>query len=424
MRIAVLATMLLLTATPCALAAEAVTFAGTIGKLPIIVELAKDKNGGFEAGRYAYMAKGADIPLHAGAGKDDGLTLTEEKPCTEALCKDADDKVADKGPTSATWTLKFDSAGGMSGTWQDSGSSKTLPIALQRKGSRMIADGDDVLDALAPDAFSSGQPGPAVIGRADLPYDFLKMARPLKEGPITKVGELAYRMDQDARVGLDYPTVLSLGGADIAPVNTYLAQQRLQFEISSFSCLSRAYLGFGWSGFGGEGTSGFDGGSTVTVNLLTSRLIGLTEGGSFDCGGAHPDNFSVYRLADSRTGEALVPEKLLRGWVARDDSGKVVNPAKAAKDASLTWGPSDELVDYVKTHRDKMDDQNEQDCGYDDLIAQNLAVYFTKDSLVFALQDLPHVIFACGYDMVTVPLKEARPLLTDKGATYFSELDK
>ena len=137
----------------------------------------------------------------------------------------------------------------------------------------------------------------------------------------------------------------------------------------------------------------------------------------------HPDNFTDHRLADARTGQALVPEKLLKGWVAKDDSGNIIDPATAAKDAIITWGPDDELAAYVNSHRDKMDADSEQDCGYDDLVKQNLAVYFTQDSLVFTLQGLPHVIFACTYDMLSVPLKDARPLLTDAGAKYFAELD-
>jgi hypothetical protein len=44
--------------------------------------------------------------------------------------------------------------------------------------------------------------------------------------------------------------------------------------------------------------------------------------------------------------------------------------------------------------------------------------------MIFTLKNLPHVIFACGDDLVTVPLKDARPLLTDAGARYFAVLDR
>jgi hypothetical protein len=407
-----------------AIASEAVTYSGKIGNISVIVELAKGKSGRFEAGRYAYMNKGTDIPLHVNAASNGVFTISEEKPCTEALCKGADDKVADDAPVGATWTLKAE-GNGLSGRWADKESARSLPVRLQQVGKRTIQDDGDILEALAPDAAYSGRPEPLVLKSADLPYDFLKIAGPLKPGAVKSIGAFSYRMEKDARLGdLEYPTVLAFGGQNPARVNAYLAQQRLQFELSSFSCLSRAYLGLGWSGMGGEGSNGFDGGSQVEVNLLNSRLIGLTESGSFDCGGAHPDNFSNFRLADARTGEALIPERLLRGWVAKDGDGNAVDPTKSPPGTHLDWGPSNELIDYVKKNREKTDDDSERDCGYDDLIGQYLGVYFTEDSLVFTLQGLPHVIFACGYDMVTVPLKDARPLLTEKGASYFEVLDR
>jgi hypothetical protein len=424
MRTSALSCVVFLLLASNAAASEALTYSGKIGNLSVIVELAKGKSGSFEAGRYAYMSKGTDIPLHVKSGSNGVLTISEEKPCTEALCKGSDDKVAEDAPIGATWTLKADK-NDLSGQWANKESGKTLPIRLQPEGNRTIRDDGDILEAMAPDAADSGRPEPLVLKPADLPYDFLKMASPLKPGAVTSIGAFSYRMDQDARLGdLEYPTVLTFGGQNPAPVNTYLAQQRLQFELSSFSCQSRAYLGLGWSGMGGDGSNGFDGGSQVEVNLLGSRLIGLTESGSFDCGGAHSDNFSNFRLADARTGEALIPEKLLRGWVAKDGDGNTVDPSKSPPGTDLNWGPSDELIDYVKKNRDKMDDDSERDCGYDDLIGQNLGVYFTQDSLVFMLQGLPHVIFACGYDMVTVPLKDARSLLTSKGASYFEVLDR
>lgn len=424
MRTGYLCCVFVLLAVSNVVAAEAVTYSGKIGTLSVIVELATGKSGKFEAGRYAYMSKGTDIPLHVKAGSDGVLTISEEKPCTEVLCKAPDDKVADDAPIGATWSLKADK-NDFSGQWVDKESGKTLPIRLQPKGRRSIRDDGDILDDIAPDAVGSGRPDPLVLKPSDLPYDFLKMDTPLRPGAVTRIGASSYRMDQDPRLaGPDYPTVLTLSGGNPGPVNKYLAQQRLQFELSSFSCLSRAYLGLGWSGMGGEGTSGFDGGGQVVVNHLSSRLIGITESGSFDCGGAHPDNFSNFRLADARTGEALVPEKLLRGWVPKDGDGKTVDPAQSTAGMDFTWGPSDELIGYVKKNRDKMDDESERDCGYDDLIGQYLGIYFTQDSLVFMLQGLPHVNFACGYDMVTVPLKEARPLLTAKGASYFEALDR
>ncbi|MDR6817532.1 hypothetical protein J2X76_002708 [Neorhizobium sp. 2083] len=408
-------------------AAEAVTYAGAIGSLPIILELTSPGADGLRAGRYAYLAKGGDIPLHGMkvTGRS-ALRLSEEKPCTEKLCKTAHGDVIDVAPMAAEWNLIAEGAGArLSGTWRDEESGKTLPVNLVRKGKRTISDTEpNLLDALDPSYAQTGTDQPTVLSEDSLPYDFLKMDRPLKQGVPTDLGGKSYRMDEDRRTGLSYPVVLSIGKVDPAPLNRYLAQQRLQFALPAFSCMARAYLGFGWSGQDAEGTSGYDGGGSVTVEHLTSRLMGIAEGGSYWCGGAHPSNFGEHRLADARTGKALVPETMLRGWAATNANGTVVDPSTVADPSLLSFGPNEDLIQFVIENRDQSDDETEKDCNYNDLIRSNLAVYFTQEELIFTLQGLPHVIFACTDDLLKVPLKDSRPLLTDAGAGYFEVLDR
>ena len=43
-------------------------------------------------------------------------------------------------------------------------------------------------------------------------------------------------------------------------------------------------------------------------------------------------------------------------------------------------------------------------------------------TVVFSLGELPHVIFACGYDLYSAPIAELKPLLTEDAADYFPEL--
>lgn len=408
-------------------AAEAVTYTGSIGSLPIILELTSPGSDGLRAGRYAYIANGGDIPLHGVKVEDPGtLQLSEEKPCTEKLCKNADGDLIDVASIAAVWNLSNEGSGArLSGTWRDKESGKTLPVKLVRKGKRAISDSEtNLLDALDPSYAQAGTDQPMVLNRDSLPYDFLKMDRPLKQGATTGLGDKSYRMDEDGRTGLSYPVVLSLGRVDPAPINRYLAQRRLQFALPAFSCMARVYLGFGWSGQDAEGTRGYDGGGSVTVEHLTSRLFGIAEGGSYWCGGAYPNNFGDHHLADARTGKALVPETFLRGWTATNGDGTVVDPTTVADPSVLSYGPSEDLIQFITTNRDKFDDETEKACEFEDLIRSNLAVYFTADDLVFTLQGLPHVIFACTDDLLKVPLKDARPLLTDAAAKYFDVLDR
>ncbi|MDB5523066.1 MAG: hypothetical protein JWM58_829 [Rhizobium sp.] len=426
MRLQIACLLALLAGTQTSAAADATAYSGTIGKLPIIVELAPFDAEGKLIGRYSYVNKGGDIPLHGTTPAEDGkLSLQEEKPCTEKLCKsDAGDRL-EIAPIGAEWNLTIENDGGtLEGTWQDKESGKSLPIKLERKAMRALTDSYQGYDSIDP-TFISDTSEPPVLTPALLPYDFLKIAVPMKEGAVQTVGDSAYRLDEDPRTKLVYPYVTKLGNQDPAPLNTYLNQQRLQFELPAFSCMARSYLGSGWSGQGGEGTTGFEeGGATVSVEHLTSRLMGVVESGSYYCGGAYPDNFTDHRLVDARTGEALVPESLLRGWVATREDGTVVDPTSVEDTTGLNFGPSEELIKFVNDHRDKSDATLESDCGMSDLVRTNLGIYFTQDSMVFTLRSLPHVIFACTSDLVKVPFKDARPLLTDAGAKYFPALDR
>jgi hypothetical protein len=423
---ALTAFLLLTICAPGAFADDATTYAGTLGKAKIIVELQAPGKGGAFFGRYAYMIKGIDIPLH-GVSTNGVLTLEEEKPCTDKLCRKASGEVVDDAPIGAEWSLKPDNSGdGLAGTWTDKDSGKSLPVKLARQGVRKLKDDIGSVDMMTPGSSSVAmQDGGRILTSKDLPYDFLKLGRPYKQGKVVTTGDSAYRMDLDSRAGLDFPTVIKLGDADHAALDHALTSQRLRWVSDAFWCYSVAYLGNGWSGSEGEGTNGFaDGDPQVTVDYLTPRLMGITESGSYFCGGAHPDNFENHILIDARTGQTLGAKDFLSGWVARDADGKIVDPAKAADPITLAWGPDDKLAQYVLDHRDRSDPSADDDCGIDDLVRTNLGVYFKGDKMILALVNLPYASMACGGDMVEIPLKDARPFLTETGARYFAELDK
>lgn len=415
--------LILATAQSC-YALEASTYQGRLGDLPVIVELTEAGPDGAFVGRYAYIAKGVDIPLH-GVRSKTGMTLEEERPCTPALCRKSDGKTVEHAPIGADWTLTAEAhAARLSGIWHDRESGRSLHITLARVASRDLGDASSTdLDALDPlKVFDIGLPG--VLTAGDLPDDFLKMHYPFEKGEETVADRGRFRMDKDPRVGLSYPTIVSLGGADVAPVNAYLLQQRLKWEYFGFDCLQKAYLGYGWSEDLGGQTNGYDGNDSVSIAYLTPRLLGLWEDGSYFCGGAYPENFSHYLLADVRTGEALAPEALLKGWLVKNEDDTVVDPATVDDQSGLRYEPSEDLIKFVVSKRERFDAATETDCGFDDLVRSNLGVYFTEDSLVFTLKTLPHAIFACTEVLLTVPLKQARPLLTDAGAGYFEMFDR
>ena len=399
-----------------AMAAQAFTFRGTLGKSAIIVEVSEPDANGKIVGRYAYEAKGLDIPLHGKQLKEGQYQLREEEPCTDKNCKNAAGDVLELAPLSFEWTLTGDDEN-LNGTWSDKKTGKSLPIVLQGVGSRTLPESDTVeLSVLDPMTFDFSTAPPT---NDTMPYDVLKLERPLKEGEVQEISGVKYRMDLDLRINLSYPTIVDFGKANPQPVNGFLKQQRLETSLQTFSCLASAYLGVGW--FGQQAVAE----TKVDVEFASSRLFGFVENQNFDCGGAHPNFSTIHKLVDVKTGERVVAEKLLSGWVAKDFDGNVVDASKAEDPASLTYGPNADLAKYVVDHLDPTIDPGlKNDCGYPDLINTNLGVYVTKDNLVFTLNDLPHVSFACTVDLAKVPLKQAGSLLTDEGKAYFAEMAK
>lgn len=403
-----------LAATTPALAINATTYKGTIGRIPVIVEMMDGNATDQFFARYAYMSKGIDIPLHGRINDDGSLAIEEEAPC-DATCRNASGELLDTAPIGADWSLtRLDREGKiLEGSWKDRKTGKFLPVRLGEVGVRALPEGSETLDSLDPSS--------AVVGRYDvrltpelLPYDFLKMDYPVKQGPETTVEGATIRMDSDPRTETSYPTIVTLPGADTAAINRYLAQQWLQYQFNPYYCLSTAYLGFGWSGGGGQGTTGLDG-STVTIEYLTPRLLGLLENSSSYCGGAYPNHIENRHFANVRTGEPVEAEQLLKGWVPKNADGEEIDPAKVVDTNNQAYGPSAALVAFVNARRDRSDAERETECGMNDLVGSNLGVYFANGDLVFNLKDLPHAIFACTDDLVRVPLTQARPLLNEQG---------
>jgi len=411
-----------LAATP-AFAIEATTYKGTIGKIPVILEISDASETDQFVGRYAYMSKGVDIPLHGRINDDGGLAIEEEAPCDEATCRKADGEFVDNPPIGADWSLtKQDRTGDrLAGTWKDRKSGKSLKVALERVGARTLADGADTVDYLDANSAITGWTD-VRITPAMLPYDMLKLDYPVKQGAENKFEGATIRMDSDPRTETSYPTIVKLPGADTTAINGWLKQQWLQFQFNPQYCLSTAYLGLGWSGSGGQGTTGLDG-AQVTLEYLTPRLLGLVESSSSYCGGAHPNHMEERHFADVKTGEPVEAERLLKGWVPKNFDGEEIDPATVIDENQQRYGPNAALVDFVNARRNTSDASVENDCGMNELITSNLGVYFTKTELVFNLKGLPHVIFACTGDVLRIPLKDAKPLLTEQGAYYLGLKD-
>ena len=399
MRHAAAVLLLVFSATPAF--AEAVTYKGTLGTIPIIVELAdpaSDAELGF--GRYAYMKKGIDIPLDPLDAEPGTLAFTEQRPCTDETCAMADDNIrVTNPPVGATWELTPNGED-LIGTWADG--DKVLPIKLTRIGSRAIDEdtvhtAGDLADVNVGFLFDDGR----LTSETD-PYDWEKMQVDQKVSDETDWGGMRFQYLTDPRVGLSYPRVVAAGDTSIENANAYLEARQNAMNADALNCRSKVYAGMGWMGDAFGGTLGGWDEETVTVTYLSPQVLAWTEAGSIWCGGAYPANHVDDYSIDLATGESLDLARIFRDW---------------------NGAPSKELADFIRANRAREDANWEAECGIDDLIGDYGSVRFEQDGRVtFTLAGLPHAIMACGMDLYSAPLLDLVPFLANSAENYFPAL--
>ncbi len=412
--------------------ATAVTYQGTLGKLPIILELAQTPEDSRTTtyGRCAYLNKGIDIPLHVTKAKDGNLTLREELACTATSCPHADDDTPSKPPLGATWKLELSGDGrALTGTWTNNG--KSLPVEIVVAGDRdyEMADGSTPLDLTAfaiAQLSNDGLPDAKPITEDTDAYDFLKLSAGDKTAAPTKLGNFAYSFVTDDRTKFQYPRITDLGGTDMTAANTYLSTRDYAMRTDALNCSAMVYQGFGWRSFATDyaGTLGGYDDEGTEVQYLSPSVMSWNEGGSLYCGGAHPYNHHEFHNLDIKTGKPLDLSLIFKGWIP--DGGELTDARTHPGD--FVWKPDAALADFVKKHRisDKdlgLDPNNEDDCQIDDLIDTNLAISFKdNDHVLFALGGLENAIEACGTDLYEAPISDLEDLLAPTAADYFPVL--
>lgn len=422
-----LAAALALLASPAL--ADAYVYSGTLGKTTIVAEFTSDPAAGGEiAGRYFYTSKGIDIPLDPAKAANGKLGFDEEVPCTADTCTwDTTDYVVKGIRYGAKWELEpTRDSKGLSGKWTAKG--RSLPVELSFAGTRKLPEGAEVTPAALYDITDQLTYGEQDLTNAVSLYDYLRMQTKLVESdPVTIEGS-TYRFVADPRTKFQYPRIVSLAdGSDPTLANAYLEKQHWQKSEDALSCESRQYGGFGWNDSIGyaAGTLGGYVDESVVVNDLTPTIFSWNEGGSLDCGNAHPDNHdNIYNL-DLRTGQLLPLEKILGAWVPHDfDGNEVTAEVAAASPDDVQWGPNDALIELITSHLGEADfDLSDADCGYADLVRKNLAVKFKPgDKVTFAFGDLEYAIQACGGDIWETPLADIKDLLAPTAKEYFPAL--
>ena len=400
MRYAAAVLVLALSVTPAF--ADAVTYKGTLGKLPIIVELvdpASSAELGF--GRYAYMSKGIDIPLDPLDAEPGTLAFVEQLPCTEDTCTPNDDgSLILDGPIGPVWELKAYGEE-LTGTWVDG--EKSLPIKLTQVGSRaidaaVVHTAGDLADVNIGFLFGEKRISPETD-----PYDWEKFQVDQQVTDETDWDGMRFHYLTDPRVGLAFPRVVTAGDTPLFEANAYLEARQFAMNADALNCKAKLYAGMGYMGMDFGGTLGGWDEEQVTVTYLSPTVLAWTESGSLWCGGAYPENHLNHHVLDLATGEPLELGRIFEGW---------------------TNVPAASLVDFIKQNREHDSDADwEAECGIDDLIADYLAVEFKQDGTVtFALSGLPHVIGACGTDLYSAPITDLVPYLASSAENYFPAL--
>ncbi|MEO6396632.1 MAG: hypothetical protein ABIO40_12075 [Devosia sp.] len=427
MRLALLAAAIIL-ASPAF--ADAVTYRGDLNAIPIVVEFSEPPESAAAGvfGRYFYVTEGIDIPLSTRNVTDGQIELLEESPCDPEECEiDQSGLIVEREPA-AIWALTTaDDGATLSGTWGPTGSN-LLPIHLERTGTRPFVSNDP------PSPADLAEFGTYLLGGIDVltpetsPYDFLKVDVPVTHSDRSRWGNVEFEYVTDSRTLFQYPRVTDLGGADITPVNAILEQRDWAMRLAALNCKAQIFPSMAPGGQvppDGGTLGGFDE-EQIVVDYLSPQLLSFTESGSLFCGNAYPENHAHSFNIDVATGQPVDPSLLVKGFVARDFmSSEIVDLETARQDpASYNWGADEDLAGFILSRASlSTDDGFTEECGYEKLVRNNLAIGFRQpDQIVFRLDGLPHAIQACAEDLLVLPVAELKDHMLPGANRYFPGL--
>ncbi|MFB9993733.1 hypothetical protein ACFFLM_17375 [Deinococcus oregonensis] len=234
-------------------------YRGTVGSLPVALQLGAGADGVGGEARYYYERKGINIeltPFRSG----ESLILQEE---------------VWTGPMEGlvvTGCLTLSrTAAGLTGIWAKSNGLGKLPVRLSP------------MNVLGMALKLPPSPGLLKLKTAD-PLAFLK----LNHAWTAQAGGKSVR---EPLSGIVYPRVLGASAA----LNAALQDQQLGHAVSALDCESML------------GSSDMDEGYDLNaaITYTSAKLVSLREDAGYYCGGAHPDNFSVGVMLDRATGRAV-----------------------------------------------------------------------------------------------------------------------
>ena len=256
-------------------------YEGTLGKAKIIVQLVEeldDMEGTTrrEYSRYSYLPKPRDLNLFM---TGDGKALTfEESPQQSWEFKSPE---AGEKKVTGRWTLSV-KGGNASGTWTSPDGKKKLPITL-------TAVPDLPQEAVNPD-----------LNVMNETYNglWLDAVTFADHASAKTFGEVEVRFVKDSIFGIELPIIGAFPDAARKEDINAMLMKANRAKVSEYrdckSSVPQEWLG---ENDGAE--------MTYEINYASPTLLSITESGSINCGGAHPNNYTTPITYDLTTAERM-----------------------------------------------------------------------------------------------------------------------
>jgi hypothetical protein len=341
-------------------------YTGTLGKMPIVLELQLD-NPGEVSGRYFYTQYHRDLAL-GGTLEGDRLSLDEGQ----------DDYQNTPRPK---LNLTRDGVAGWKGQWLGP-KGKALEVRLSSAQLPPVPAGADPFWARLRDRY---------------PYEYLRLLQlPLADGKHqTFMGdELKWLREPESNI--TFFEILSGYSADqLARINPVLRARLWREVISYHECMLNS------SRFG-EG----DFEQTVTPTFFSPAVVSVSVFTSFFCGGAHPDFGDEPLNLNVETGKALTLEDVL--WLGegqpfhydRPDDGSEAAAGDVTFDTYSSYREkyfAPWLVQQFKTlyPEEMKKPADENDCDYSDPQIWNFPTWHFTDKGLYVGPSFARVMRAC-----------------------------
>lgn len=345
-------------ALPASASAPAEVWRGTVGTLPVAVQLNQGE-GAEVFGTYFYFKHLHDLELQ---GKRDGKGLHLE-------VRSRDDVVSER------WEL-HQKDGALEGEW--SAGKRSLPVRLQRVDLKALRAGRDGERYRRVDGDVGG-------------FDALRVSELSLEKSRTQQFQ-GHRLQwwREPRTGMELFTVESgIEEPARARVNRILNQRLWRSTVDALQCRSMP-------------NGDFD--QSVTPHLLDRRFLSVSVSSSYYCGGAHPDSNDSPLTVDVRSGRELALEDVL--WLGKGEPprsagyGDFDSPGykrlNAYRESMLVPWTIKTLTGLHPDEMAKPTDERE-DCDYTDPNVWGTSIWYLTPKGLYLGPYFARVARACEY---------------------------